>query len=100
MYKSDKIKVSKTSKETIILKSKSKALLEKFLDKQMSLQEKQMNGEKITEEEVQKANEIVEKVQKDSLISKLMEEEYRLNTIINEISGIITKPLEELYSAE
>lgn len=100
MRESDEFNGLKAAYEAVMGNAEAKALFEEFRDTQMSLQEKQMNGEKITEEEVQKANEIVEKVQKDSLISKLMEEEYRLNTIINEISGIITKPLEELYSAE
>ncbi|HLR40522.1 MAG TPA: YlbF family regulator, partial [Virgibacillus sp.] len=61
--------------------------------------EKQMQGEDITEEEVEKARQVVELVQQHEDISKLMEEEQRLNLVINEISGIITKPLEELYGA-
>ena len=90
----------KSAYEAVMADADAKLLFEDFRDTQIALQEKQMNGEEITEEEVQKANAVVEKVQNQPLISKLMEEEYRLNTIITEVSGIITKPLEELYSAE
>lgn len=90
----------KLAYETVMADADAKVLFEEFRDTQVTLQEKQMNGEEITEEEIQKANEVVEKVQGEPLISKLMEEEHRLNTIITEVSGIITKPLEELYSTE
>ena len=72
-------------------------MFEDFRDTQMNLQEKQMQGLDITEEELEKARAVVEAVQEHQDISKLMEEEQRLNLAINDISRIITKPLEELY---
>src|SRR5699024_11866321 len=75
----------------------SKKLFEKFRDTQMELQEKQMTGQDITEEEVEQARKVVEDVQQHEQIAKLMEEEQRLNLVINDVSRIITKPLEELY---
>ncbi|HLR81424.1 MAG TPA: YlbF family regulator [Bacillota bacterium] len=77
----------------------AKKMFENFRDTQIKLQEKQMQGLDITEEEVQKATQIVELVQQHEEISKLMEVEQRLNIVINDISRIITKPLEELYGA-
>ena len=68
-----------------------------FRDTQLELQEKQMQGLEVSEEELNRAREIVESVQKDETIAKLMEEEQRLNVIIGDISSIITKPLEEVY---
>ncbi|GAB3060645.1 YlbF/YmcA family competence regulator [Virgibacillus ainsalahensis] len=87
----------KTAFEAVMGDPSSKQMFENFRDTQMQLQEKQMQGEEITEEEVEKARQVVELVQQHPDISKLMEEEQRLNQVINDISRIITKPLEELY---
>lgn len=74
-----------------------KKMFDKFRDLQMSLQEKQMKGEEIGEEEAQSAQKQLELIQQHEGISKLMEAEQQMSTIINDLNGIITKPLEELY---
>lgn len=89
----------KEAYEAVMNDETAKQMFENFRDTQMALQEKQMQGEEISEEEVEKARQVVELVQQHEDISKLMEEEQRLNQVINDISGIITKPLEELYGA-
>ncbi|GEN45765.1 YlbF family regulator [Alkalibacillus haloalkaliphilus] len=78
----------------------TKQMFDNFRDTQLNLQQKQMQGEEISEEEVNKAKQVVELVQQNEDISKLMEEEQRLNTVIGDISKIITKPLEDLYGEE
>ncbi|HEX6594465.1 MAG TPA: YlbF family regulator [Bacillota bacterium] len=83
--------------ETVMNDADAKKMFENFRDTQINLQEKQMQGLEITEEEVEKATQIVELVQQHKEISNLMEAEQRLNVVINDISRIITKPLEELY---
>lgn len=75
----------------------AKQLFEAFRDTQMNLQEKQLQGIEISQEEIERARQIVEKVQQNEMISRLIEKEQRLNLIINDISRIITKPLEDLY---
>jgi len=97
---SDEFKNLKSAYEAVMNDAASKQMFENFRDTQLELQEKQMAGQEITEEEVQKATQVVELVQQHETISKLMEEEQRLNMMIGDISRIITKPLEELYSAE
>lgn len=87
----------KKAYENVMGNEISKKMFEKFRDTQMALQEKQMTGQEITEEEVEHARQVVEDVQQHEQISKLMEEEQRLNLVINDVSRIITKPLEELY---
>jgi len=87
----------KNSFEAVMSNPQAKQLFERFRDTQMQLQEKQMQGLDITEEEVEQARTVVEEVQQHSDISKLMEDEQQLNLLINDISKIITKPLEELY---
>lgn len=94
---SEEFKDLKKAYENVMGNEISKKMFEKFRDTQMSLQEKQMTGQEITEEEVEHARQVVEDVQQHEQISKLMEEEQRLNLVINDVSRIITKPLEELY---
>ena len=66
---------------------------------QLSLQQKMMQGQEITEEDNQQAQEVVARIQQDAKITKLMETEQRLNVVIGDVNKIIMKPLEELYSA-
>lgn len=78
----------------------TRKMFESFRDIQLGLQEKQMMGQEITEEEVQQAQKTVELVQQNEQISKLMEAEQRMGMIISELNQIIIKPLDELYQTE
>ncbi|WLR51455.1 YlbF family regulator [Bacillus tianshenii] len=75
----------------------SRKMFENFRDLQLELQRKQMQGEQITEEEVQKAQQSVQLVQQHEKISKLMEMEQRMSMVVNDLNKIIMKPLEEMY---
>lgn len=97
---SDEFKGLKVAFETVMNDANARKTFEDFRDTQMELQQKQMQGQEITEEEVEKARNVVELVQQHEAISKLMEQEQRLNLVINELSQIITKPLEELYGSQ
>ncbi|OEH92934.1 YlbF family regulator [Bacillus solimangrovi] len=77
----------------------ARTMFENFRNIQLDLQRKQMQGEEITEEEVLKAQQVVELVQQHEKISKLMEVEQRMSLVVNELNKIIMKPLEELYGA-
>jgi len=79
--------------------AESKNLFEEFRAMQLGLQQKMMQGQEITEEDNQKAQEVVALIQQDPKIVKLMEAEQRLNIVIGDINKIIMKPLEELYTA-
>ncbi|PXW93064.1 cell fate (sporulation/competence/biofilm development) regulator YlbF (YheA/YmcA/DUF963 family) [Streptohalobacillus salinus] len=76
----------------------AKKMFDDFRSTQIELQQKQMQGQEITEEEVEQARKVVETVQQHEAISHLMEEEQKVNEFINGISRTITKPLEELYA--
>lgn len=97
---SEEFKNLKNAYDAVMNEPSAKQMFDNFRDTQMSLQEKQMQGQEITEEEVERAKKVVELVQQHQGIAKLMEEEQRLNMVINDISRIITKPLEELYGAQ
>ncbi|ALC80597.1 MULTISPECIES: YlbF family regulator [Bacillus] len=77
----------------------SKSMFENFRDIQLKLQQKQMQGEEITQEEVEQAQKSVALVQQHDKISKLMESEQRMSMMIQELNKIIMKPLEELYGS-
>lgn len=87
----------KEAYEAVMNNESAKRMFDNFRQTQMALQEKQMQGVDISEEEVEKARQVVELVQQHADISQLMEKEQRLNLVINDVSRIITKPLEELY---
>lgn len=75
----------------------ARRMFENFRKIQMELQQKQMMGMEITQEEVEQAQKTVALVQQHETISKLMEAEQRLSMVIAELNRIILKPLEELY---
>ncbi len=75
----------------------AKQMLEGFRAIQMELQQKQMQGMDLSEEELQKAQSVFELVQQHELIGKLMEVEQRMSQLIGDINRIIAEPLEELY---
>ncbi|MDR4434586.1 YlbF family regulator [Bacillus tequilensis] len=77
----------------------AKRMFENFRDVQLQLQQKQMAGEEITQDEVMQAQKTVALVQQHETISQLMEAEQRMSMLIGELNKIIMKPLEELYGS-
>jgi cell fate (sporulation/competence/biofilm development) regulator YlbF (YheA/YmcA/DUF963 family) len=75
----------------------AKRMFDNFRKIQMELQQKQMMGMEITQEEVEQAQKTVALVQQHATIGKLMEAEQRMSMIIGELNRIIMKPLEDLY---
>ncbi|HET7656981.1 MAG TPA: YlbF family regulator [Bacillales bacterium] len=75
-----------------------KKMFENFRNLQMNLQQKQMQGQEITQEEAEQAQQQMQLIQQHEGISKLMAAEQRMSIVVNDLNGIITKPLEELYS--
>jgi len=76
----------------------SKALFDEFRETQLNFQQKQMQGEEIGEEELQKAQEQAQKIENDSNISELMAAEQNMSQVFQEINQIIVKPLDEIYA--
>ncbi|MDQ0224286.1 YlbF family regulator [Metabacillus niabensis] len=74
-------------------------MFENFRNIQLNLQQKQMTGEEITEEEINQAQKSVQLVQQHEKISQLMAAEQRLSMVVTELNKIIMKPLEEMYGS-
>ncbi|MDX8363341.1 MULTISPECIES: YlbF family regulator [Bacillaceae] len=75
----------------------AKRMFDNFREVQLMLQQKQMMGEDISDEEVEKAQQSAALIQQHTTISKLMEAEQRMSMVISELSKIMMNPLEELY---
>ncbi|MBO8156166.1 MAG: YlbF family regulator [Bacillaceae bacterium] len=100
LRESEEYKGLKQAYDAVMNDESAKRMFDDFRETQIVLQQKQMQGQQISEDEVEKARKMVELVQQHPQISKLMEQEQRVNTLINDISKIITKPLEEIYSEQ
>jgi cell fate (sporulation/competence/biofilm development) regulator YlbF (YheA/YmcA/DUF963 family) len=75
----------------------AKNMFDQFRQIQMNLQQKQMMGQEISEQEVHEAQSTVSVVQQNEKIARLMQAEQRMSMIIGELNQLIMKPLEELY---
>lgn len=75
----------------------TRRMFENFRNIQLKLQEKQMMGQEITQEEVVYAQKAAALARQNDKISKLMDAEQRMSMVIAQLNEIIMKPLEELY---
>jgi cell fate (sporulation/competence/biofilm development) regulator YlbF (YheA/YmcA/DUF963 family) len=75
----------------------AKQMFDQFRQIQMDLQQKQMMGQEISEQEIEQAQSTVGLVQQNEKIARLMQAEQRMSMIIGELNKVIMKPLEDLY---
>lgn len=61
------------------------------------LQQKQMMGQEIREQEVAAIQNLEAAAQQNEKIKRLMEADYKVNLLMAELNKIISKPLDELY---
>ncbi|SFL63489.1 YlbF family regulator [Salibacterium qingdaonense] len=94
---SDEFQNLKNLHEEVEQDEVAKRMLDNFRSLQLDLQQKQMQGEQPTEEEITQAQKQFEMVQQHEVISKLMEVEQQMSTTIQDLNKIITEPLEDLY---
>jgi cell fate (sporulation/competence/biofilm development) regulator YlbF (YheA/YmcA/DUF963 family) len=94
---SDDFKTLKELSDKVNADPAAKQLFDSFRSVQMELQQKQMSGQQLTEEEITKAQQQVELIRQHEVIGKLMEQEQRVSMLVNDINKIILKPLEDIY---
>lgn len=75
----------------------SRNMFDQFRQIQMSLQQKQMMGQDISQAEVEEAQKSVALVQQNEKITLLMQVEQRMSMVIGELNQVIMRPLEDLY---
>lgn len=72
-------------------------LFDDFRVVQQTIQQKQMMGQEITEDDAKQAQELSAKVGENETLSKLIEAEQKVGQVIEEINQIALKPIQELY---
>ncbi|WP_282920074.1 YlbF family regulator [Ignavigranum ruoffiae] len=77
--------------------AQSADLFSDYRKQTQAYQQKILKAEQVTEEELAQLQDLTDKVKKDPLINKLMQEEQRVSQVIHDIYGMINRPLEELY---
>ncbi|GKQ42486.1 UPF0342 protein [Companilactobacillus sp. RD055328] len=75
-------------------------VFDKVQNLQMELQQKQMSGAEITQEDIEKMQEFTTQFEQFPVINELMEAEKKVNDLINELNQIITKPIATIYQSK
>ncbi|RWR14603.1 YlbF family regulator [Siminovitchia fortis] len=99
MRNSNEFKHLKEMYRSVTDDNEANRMFGEFRDIQMQLQQKQLEGRDISEEEVMHAQEIANRVQQNEKVTRLMEAEQQMSMTITELNKIIMKPLDELYSS-
>lgn len=98
LRESEEYKAIKEAFGNVKANEESKKLFDEFRETQINFQQKQMQGEEIAEEDLQKAQEQAQAIEKDENISALMNAEQKMSQVFQEINQIIVKPLDEIYA--
>ncbi|MGY5339022.1 YlbF family regulator [Levilactobacillus spicheri] len=72
-------------------------LFQQFQQLQGTLQQKQMAGQKLTDDELKNAHDLADKVSKIESVKHLMETERGVNQILSDLNQTITQPIQNLY---
>src|SRR5699024_1613500 len=97
LRKTDEFKNLEKAFEDLKEDEEASSLFDKFRVVQQTIQQKQMMGEEITEDDAKEAQELSAKVGENEILAKLIEAEQRVGQVIEEINQIALKPLQELY---
>lgn len=83
--------------ETVKADEDAAKLFKNFRDVQLKLQQKQVQGQQIEEDELQYAQKAAQLAQQNDKIAKLLQVEMALSGLIEEVNRVIVKPVEALY---
>lgn len=74
-------------------------LFKSFRKIQVTLQEKQMQGEEVAAEELEYAQKTAQLAQQNPKIMKMLEAEMKLSGLIEEVNRVLMKPVQEIYES-
>ncbi|MFD1392771.1 YlbF family regulator [Lacticaseibacillus jixianensis] len=89
----------KKSYDMLKLDTMGYALFQQFQNLQMSLQQKQMAGQEVSEQDVQPLQDLSAKMQNIDAIKDLMAKEQAMSTVMDDLNRIISAPIAELYQS-
>ena len=93
------VKVKKLTKK-VMKNQEHMKLIEDFRKMQFELQQKQMQGQKLEDEDFEETNTLYESLSKISDIKELIDAEERLSILFSDLNRILTGPLEKIYKKE
>ncbi|HWL26230.1 MAG TPA: YlbF family regulator [Ureibacillus sp.] len=97
LRQTDEFKALKEAVELVRADENSKKLFTNFRDIQMKLQEKQLRGEELQEDEYMYLQKTAQLAQQNPQILAMLEAEMAVGKIIEEINRIIVKPIQSMY---
>lgn len=83
--------------EAVIADPTALQLYQNFREVQRAVQMKFQMGQEVSEEEIEKAQEIQKDLNDNATLNQLLTAEQELNRLIDEINQIVTKPIYEIY---
>lgn len=90
----------KSLTEKVMSNPEHMKIIEDFRKKQFELQQKQMQGQKIEEKDIEETNKLYEELSKNADIKDLLDAEERLSILFSDLNRILTGPLEKIYKKE
>lgn len=72
-------------------------MFQKTQELQEKLQNKQMSGQKLADEDIKELQELTKELAKYDSIKELMEQEKKVNSMMDEINKIVSKPIADIY---
>lgn len=83
--------------EVVKADEEARAMFDSFRQVQVTLQQKQMQGEEITGEELEHAQKTAQLAQSNPKIMEMLSAEMELSNVIEEINRVVMRPVQELY---
>jgi len=77
--------------------SQASALFEEFKKMQKDLEQKMMNGEMPTSEEQTKMQEMAEKIDKNEILSKMLQKDRAFSMMVEDVMKLIQAPVQDIY---
>ncbi|MHA6260710.1 YlbF family regulator [Sporosarcina sp. CAU 1771] len=74
-------------------------LFKNFREVQLKLQEKQMQGEQVEEDELEHAQQTAQLAQMNEKIMKMLEAEMQLSGLLEEVNKVLMKPVQSMYES-
>ncbi|WP_129045193.1 YlbF family regulator [Companilactobacillus metriopterae] len=75
-------------------------LFDKVQNKQFELQQKQMMGQDVSDEDIESMKQLTDQLQNFDEFKTLMEKEQKMNAMMEELNKIITKPIADIYQSK
>lgn len=97
LRRTDEFAEVKNAIEEVKKDSQAAELFKSFRKIQMTLQQKQMQGEEIAHEELEYAQKTAQLAQQNEKIMQMLQAEMKLSGLIEEVNRVLMKPVQDLY---